>query len=42
MPWDKERWKDFMRVDLQATSIYDRWYKYARTGRHGLFSVVIV
>ena len=30
----KKRWRDVMRVDLQAISVYDRWYKYAKTGRH--------
>ena len=35
----KKRWRDVLKVDLQAIGMYDRWYEFARTGRGGFICV---
>ena len=36
----KKRWKDIMKVELQAICVYDRWCEYATTVRHGFHFVL--
>ena len=35
----KKRWRDVLKVDLQAIGVYDRWYELCRTGRGGFICV---
>ena len=38
----KKRWRDALKVDLQAIGVYDDGMSCARTGRHGFICVSMV